>query len=85
MLNAFKKHGEKWEGNKFYHVSTDEVYGTLGETGLFTETTPMILISPYSAKASSDHFVRAYGETYGYAICNYNCSNNYGPTNFLKN
>ena len=57
---------------RFYHVSTDEVYGSLGETGLFEETTSYDPNSPYSAsKASSDHFVRAYGETYGFALCNY--------------
>ena len=67
LLNAAKA---VWAGNfddkLFYHISTDEVYGTLGETGLFTEETPYDPNSPYSAsKASSDHFVRAYGETYG--------------------
>lgn len=67
----------------FYHISTDEVYGTLGEIGLFTETTPYEPNSPYSAsKASSDHFVRAYGETYGLPYIISNCSNNYGPNQF---
>ncbi len=67
----------------FYHISTDEVYGTLGETGLFTETTAYAPNSPYSAsKASSDHFVRAYGETYGLPYIISNCSNNYGPHQF---
>ena len=67
----------------FYHVSTDEVYGSLGETGLFTETTSYDPNSPYSAsKASSDHFVRAYGETYGLPYIISNCSNNYGPNQF---
>ena len=67
----------------FYHISTDEVYGTLGETGLFTETTAYDPNSPYSAsKASSDHFVRAYGETYGFPYIISNCSNNYGPNQF---
>ncbi len=67
----------------FYHVSTDEVYGTLGETGLFTETTSYHPNSPYSAsKASSDHFVRAYGETYDLPYIITNCSNNYGPNQF---
>ena len=67
----------------FYHISTDEVYGSLGETGLFTEDTPYDPNSPYSAsKASSDHFVRAYGETYGVPYLISNCSNNYGPNQF---
>lgn len=67
----------------FYHISTDEVYGTLGVTGLFTETTAYDPNSPYSAsKASSDHFVRAYGETYGLPYVISNCSNNYGPNQF---
>ncbi|MBU3820643.1 dTDP-glucose 4,6-dehydratase [Flavobacteriaceae bacterium XHP0103] len=84
LLNAAKK---VWEGNfentLFYHISTDEVYGTLGETGLFTETTAYDPNSPYSAsKASSDHFVRAYGETYGLPYVISNCSNNYGPNQF---
>ena len=68
---------------RFYHVSTDEVYGALGETGLFTETTPYDPNSPYSAsKAASDHFVRAYGETYQLPFVISNCSNNYGPNHF---
>ncbi|KQS48675.1 MULTISPECIES: dTDP-glucose 4,6-dehydratase [Flavobacterium] len=84
LLNAFK---EKWKGNfegkRFYHISTDEVYGSLGAEGLFTETTPYDPNSPYSAsKASSDHFVRAYGETYGLPYVLTNCSNNYGPNHF---
>jgi len=84
ILNAFK---ETWKGdwtNKlFYHVSTDEVYGSLGETGLFEETTSYDPNSPYSAsKASSDHFVRAYGETYGLPYVISNCSNNYGQNQF---
>jgi dTDP-glucose 4,6-dehydratase len=67
----------------FYHVSTDEVYGSLGATGLFEETTPYDPNSPYSAsKASSDHFVRAYGETYGLPYVITNCSNNYGQNQF---
>lgn len=72
-----------FEGKLFYHVSTDEVYGSLGKTGLFTETTSYDPRSPYSAsKASSDHFVRAYGNTYGLPFIISNCSNNYGPNQF---
>lgn len=68
------------ENNRFLHVSTDEVYGTLGETGLFTETTPYAPNSPYSAsKASSDMLVRSYHHTYGLNVVTTNCSNNYGP------
>lgn len=64
----------------FHHVSTDEVYGCLGEQGIFTEETPYSPNSPYSAsKAASDHFVRAYAKTYGISTCISNCSNNYGP------
>ncbi|MFN5324801.1 MAG: dTDP-glucose 4,6-dehydratase [Bacteroidota bacterium] len=70
-------------GSRFYHVSTDEVYGSLGETGFFTESTPYDPRSPYSAsKASSDHLVRAYGHTYGMPIVISNCSNNYGSHHF---
>ena len=84
LLNAARK---QWanaaEGKRFYHVSTDEVYGSLGAEGLFTETTPYDPNSPYSAsKASSDHFVRAYGETYDFPYVLTNCSNNYGPNHF---
>ncbi len=83
LLNAAK---EAWKGKsdrRFYHVSTDEVYGSLGEDGLFTETTPYDPKSPYSAsKASSDHFVRAYGNTYNLPYVISNCSNNYGPNHF---
>lgn len=84
LLNAAKTiWKDNAEGKRFYHVSTDEVYGTLGDTGLFTETTPYDPNSPYSAsKASSDHFVRAYGETYGLPYVITNCSNNYGPNHF---
>ncbi|KJD36749.1 dTDP-glucose 4,6-dehydratase [Tamlana sedimentorum] len=84
LLNAFKElWKDKFEGKRFYHISTDEVYGTLGETGLFTETTSYNPNSPYSAsKASSDHFVRAYGETYGLPFVITNCSNNYGQNQF---
>jgi dTDP-glucose 4,6-dehydratase len=84
LLNAFKDLWlHKWDGKRFYHVSTDEVYGSLGETGLFEETTSYDPNSPYSAsKASSDHFVRAYGETYGLPYVITNCSNNYGQQQF---
>ncbi len=83
LLNACRKHWEDFSGKRFYHISTDEVYGTLGETGLFTEETPYAPNSPYSAsKAASDHFVRAYGETYGLPYVITNCSNNYGPNHF---
>jgi dTDP-glucose 4,6-dehydratase len=84
LLNAAKK---IWTGNYqdklFYHISTDEVYGALGDTGFFTEETPYDPHSPYSAsKASSDHFVRAYYDTYGLPVVVSNCSNNYGPNHF---
>jgi len=84
LLNAFKSlWNESFEGKRFYHVSTDEVYGTLGEDGLFAETTGYDPRSPYSAsKASSDHFVRAYGETYNLPYVLSNCSNNYGEYHF---
>ncbi|MFL2573914.1 MAG: dTDP-glucose 4,6-dehydratase [Flavobacteriales bacterium] len=84
LLNAFKKIWENnWDNRLFYHVSTDEVYGTLGDSGLFTETTPYDPNSPYSAsKASSDHFVRSYGETYNLPYVISNCSNNYGAFQF---
>jgi dTDP-glucose 4,6-dehydratase len=77
----------KWKGDYenhlFYHISTDEVYGALGETGLFTEETKYDPHSPYSAsKAASDHFVRAYYDTYGLQVVVSNCSNNYGPNHF---
>lgn len=84
LLNAFKAscNGD-YTNKRFYHVSTDEVYGTLGEDGLFTEKTSYDPRSPYSAsKASSDHFVRAYGETYGLPYVLSNCSNNYGEYHF---
>lgn len=69
-----------YEGCRFHHISTDEVYGTLGETGLFTEETPYAPNSPYSAsKASSDMVVRSYFHTYGMNVTTSNCSNNYGP------
>lgn len=84
LLNASKNSWkENFDNKLFYHVSTDEVYGSLGATGLFTEETPYDPNSPYSAsKASSDHFVRAYGETYGLPFVISNCSNNYGPYHF---
>lgn len=84
LLNAAK---DAWKGSfeskLFYHISTDEVYGSLGEEGFFTETTSYDPQSPYSAsKASSDHFVRAYANTYGLPVVVTNCSNNYGPYHF---
>ena len=84
LLNAAKTiWKENLQGKRFYHISTDEVYGSLGAEGLFTETTAYDPNSPYSAsKASSDHFVRAYGETYGLPYVITNCSNNYGPNHF---
>jgi dTDP-glucose 4,6-dehydratase len=84
LLNAFKNLWKDNFGNKlFYHISTDEVYGALGKTGLFTETNSYDPNSPYSAsKASSDHFVRSYGETYGMPYVITNCSNNYGQNQF---
>lgn len=84
LLNAAKNAWQDdYTDRLFYHVSTDEVYGSLGETGYFTETTPYDPRSPYSAsKASSDHFVRAYFHTYGLPIVISNCSNNYGPYQF---
>jgi dTDP-glucose 4,6-dehydratase len=84
LLNAAKDAwGKEPSDKKFYHVSTDEVYGSLGEKGLFTETTAYDPKSPYSSsKASSDHFVRAYHNTYDLPIVISNCSNNYGPNHF---
>lgn len=83
LLNAAIETAKKNADFRFYHVSTDEVYGTLGDTGLFTEQTAYSPNSPYSAsKAASDHFVRAYGETYGLDFVISNCSNNYGPNHF---
>lgn len=74
---------DNYEGKLFYHISTDEVYGSLDEEGFFTETTPYDPKSPYSAaKASSDHFVRAFNNTFGLPIVISNCSNNYGPNQF---
>lgn len=81
LLNAARQHMK--DGGLFYHVSTDEVYGSLGEHGLFTESTPYDPHSPYSAsKASSDHLVRAYHDTYGMPVVISNCSNNYGSHQF---
>ena len=84
LLNAAKTiWKDNYEGKRFYHMSTDEVYGALGDTGSFKETTPYSPHSPYSAaKASSDHFVRAYHDTYGLPTVISNCSNNYGPNQF---
>ena len=84
LMNAARTiWGGNWEGKRFYHISTDEVYGSLGEEGLFTEETPYDPRSPYSAsKASSDHLVRAYFHTYGFPVVISNCSNNYGPNHF---
>lgn len=82
LLNAAKK-AWKGEDNLFYHISTDEVYGSLGKEGLFQEDTSYDPKSPYSAsKASSDHFVRAYANTYRMPVVISNCSNNYGPNQF---
>jgi len=84
LLNVAKKQWkENYEGKLFYHISTDEVYGALGETGFFKEETPYAPNSPYSAsKASSDHFVRVYGETFHLPVIITHCSNNYGPNHF---
>ena len=86
LLNAaLEAWGEKADPNRFrfYHVSTDEVYGSLGSEGLFEESTPYDPRSPYSAsKAASDHFVRAYHHTYGLPVVLSNCSNNYGPRQY---
>ena len=86
LLQATRAHWEgagRPEGFRFHHISTDEVYGSLGATGQFTEDTPYAPNSPYSAsKAASDHLVRAWGETYGLPFVITNCSNNYGPYHF---
>lgn len=84
LLNAARNSWENnLEGKRFYHISTDEVYGSLGEDGMFTEETPYDPRSPYSAsKASSDHLVRAYHHTYKLPMVISNCSNNYGPYQF---
>lgn len=83
LLNAARKTWKSFEGKLFYHISTDEVYGSLGKEGFFYETTSYDPKSPYSAsKASSDHLVRAYKNTYKLPIVISNCSNNYGPNQF---
>uniref|UniRef100_UPI002810A895 dTDP-glucose 4,6-dehydratase n=1 Tax=Jannaschia maritima TaxID=3032585 RepID=UPI002810A895 len=86
LLEAARAHWQaqgRPEGFRFHHVSTDEVFGSLGATGQFTETTPYDPRSPYSAsKAASDHLVRAWHETYGLPVVMTNCSNNYGPFHF---
>lgn len=83
LLNAARTHWKDKEGKRFYHISTDEVYGSLGSEGYFTEETRYDPHSPYSAsKAASDHFVRAYHDTYGLDVVLSNCSNNYGPYHF---
>lgn len=84
LLDVAYRHWKKDSGfSRFHHISTDEVYGSLGETGAFTETTPYDPSSPYSAsKASSDHLVKAYCRTYGFPAVITNCSNNYGPYQF---
>lgn len=84
LMNAARKvWGTDLDSKRFYHISTDEVYGSLGAEGLFTEETPYDPRSPYSAsKASSDHLVRAYFHTYGFPVVISNCSNNYGPNHF---
>lgn len=84
LLNAARSiWHNNFEGKRFFHISTDEVYGSLGETGYFLETTPYDPQSPYSAsKAASDHLVRAYGNTYGLPFVLTNCSNNYGANQF---
>lgn len=84
LLNAIRTHWSgSTEGKLFYHISTDEVFGSLGKEGYFTETTAYDPKSPYSAsKASSDHMVRAYGHTYNLPVIVSNCSNNYGPNQF---
>jgi dTDP-glucose 4,6-dehydratase len=83
MLEASRKYWGQRQDVRFHHVSTDEVYGSLGDTGYFFENTPYDPRSPYSAsKASSDHLVSAYSHTYGLPISMSNCSNNYGPYHF---
>jgi dTDP-glucose 4,6-dehydratase len=86
-LNLLHVAKEYWQNNfinkLFYHISTDEVYGSLGQDGLFSENSKYDPHSPYAAsKASSDHFVRSYRDTYGFPVVISNCSNNYGPNQF---
>ena len=88
-LNLLQVAKDYWKNNLrdklFYHVSTDEVYGSLGEDGLFLETSKYDPHSPYAAsKASSDHFVRSYSDTYGLPVVLSNCSNNFGPNQFVE-
>ena len=86
LLEAARSHWQatgRSEDFRFHHISTDEVFGTMGDEGLFTEDTPYAPNSPYSAsKAASDHLVRAWGETFGLPVVLTNCSNNYGPYHF---
>lgn len=86
LLQAARKYWDtkgRPDSFRFHHISTDEVYGSLGQTGQFTEDTPYAPNSPYAAsKAASDHLVRAWGETYGLPVVISNCSNNYGPFHF---
>ena len=84
LLEAARAYRARHDGDfRFHHISTDEVFGSLGDHGCFTETTPYSPRSPYSAsKAASDHFVRAWGETFGLPVVLSNCSNNYGPYQF---
>jgi dTDP-glucose 4,6-dehydratase len=83
LLEAFRAYAPSHPAARFLHVSTDEVFGSLGDEGLFSETTPYAPNSPYSAsKAAADHLVRAYHHTYGLATLTTNCSNNYGPRQF---
>lgn len=83
VARAYWLERDRFKAFRFHHISTDEVYGSLGADGLFTEDTPYDPRSPYSAsKAASDHLVRAWGETYGLPVLLTNCSNNYGPYHF---
>ncbi len=83
LLDVARRAWDGKDGNRFYHVSTDEVFGSLGDEGHFREDTPYDPKSPYSAsKASSDHLVRAYNHTFGLPVVISNCSNNYGPYQF---
>ena len=85
LESAIKIWGNNADNKRFYHISTDEVYGSLGHNGKFTENTSYDPRSPYSAsKASSDHFVRAYHQTYGLPVLISNCSNNYGPSQHIE-